>query len=131
MLRREWLEVNSSAAKGTVSSMRLRRGERVQIVVRGTHSSHGVTADASCVRTSAGWLPQDPSLALSQDPLELWVDGRRVTWRALGKTDGCSAEHGYTTTFTARKHGPIRLAVLDLEHADNRSGLTATLLRQR
>ncbi len=130
-LRREWLQVNSGSPKGTVSSMRLRRGERVQIVVRGTHSSHGVTADASCVRTPAGWLPQDPSLALGQDPLELWVDGRRVTWRALGKTDGCSAEHGYTTTFTARKHGPIRLAVLDLDHADNRSGLTATLLRQR
>ncbi len=129
--RREWLPLTTTSRAGTVSGLRLRRGEKVLVVVRGTHSSHGVEADATCVRTAAGWLPQDPTVGLRQDPLELWVDGRPATWRALGKKDGCSTEHAYATTYTARKSGPIRLAVLDLDYGDNRSSMSVTLLRQR
>ena len=129
---RDWFEVATSAAKGARSTMRLRKGEKVQIIVRGTQRSHGVEADAACVRTSTGWTTRDPGLALSQDPLDLWVDGHRVSWRSIGKTDVCSEEeHSYTTRFTARKNGKLRLAVLDLDHTDNVGVLKVTLLRQR
>lgn len=110
--------------------MKLRRGEKVQIVVRGLVRSSGAVADARCVRTDNGWLPRDPGLALEQDPLELWVDGARAHWRALGPTDGCSEEHGYTARFTATHPGKIRLAVLDLDHRDNTGNLSVTLLRR-
>ena len=103
----------TSAAKGARSTMKLRKGEKVQIIVRGTQRSHGVEADAACVRTSTGWAPRDPGLALSQDPLDLWVDGHRVNWRSIGKTDVCSEEeHSYTTRFTAaeERQAPARRA---------------------
>ena len=127
---RDWLEVDSSRVWGKISTMRVRKGERVQVVVRGHYRSHGVTADASCVRTSDGWLSRDPSLALAQDPLAMWVDGQEVTWRSVGESDVCSGEHLYTTTVTATKNGPLRLAVHDLDHRDNEGVLRVTLLRQ-
>ena len=99
--------------------------------MRGTFGSHGAEADASCVRTSAGWVARDPGLALAQDPFDLWVDGQRVRWSAIGRTDVCSEEeHSYTTRFTATKNGKLRLAVLDLDHGDNTGTLKVTLLRQ-
>jgi hypothetical protein len=111
--------------------MKLRRGEKVLLVVRGVVRSAGTTADARCVATPDGWAPRDPRLALDQDPLELWVDGTPVHWRALGETDGCSAdEHGYTVRWTATHPGKIRLAVLDLDHRDNTGTLRVTALRQ-
>jgi hypothetical protein len=129
---RDWFEVATSAANGTRSTMKLRKGEKVQIIVRGLQRSHGMEADASCVRSSTGWVPRDPGLALAQDPLDLWVDGSRVSWRSIGKTDICSEEeHSYTTRFTAAKNGKLRLAVLDLDHRDNVGVLKVTLLRQR
>lgn len=129
---RDWFEVATSTATGTRSTMKLRKGEKVQIIVRGTQRSNGVEADASCVRTSTGWVPRDPGLALAQDPLDLWVDGNRASWRAIGRTDICSEEeHSYTTRFTATKNGKLRLAVLDLDHRDNVGVLKVTLLRQR
>jgi hypothetical protein len=100
-------------------------------VVRGTVRSHGVRSDAACVGTGDTWTRQDPALALRQDPLELWVDGRTVRWRALGPTTPCSDEHGYTVRYTATKNGRLRLAVLDLDHRDNTGSLRVTLLRQR
>jgi hypothetical protein len=130
-LDRDWLAVDTGSATGTRSTMKLRKGEKVQVVVRGTFGSHGVQADASCVRTSTGWTPRDPGLGLAQDPLDLWVDGQRVRWRAIGRTDVCSEEHSYTTRFTATKNGKLRLAVLDLDHRDNDGDLSVTLLRQR
>lgn len=126
---RDWFEVSSATARGALSTMRLRRGEQVRIAVRGTHSSHGVSGDASCVRVEGTWQPADPRIALAQDPLDLWVDGQPVRWRALGASAGCSAEHGYLTTYVARRNGPLRLAVLDLDHGDNRGTLQVTLLR--
>ena len=129
---RDWFEVATSEVQGTRSTMKLRKGEKVQIIVRGVQRSHGVEADAACVRTTSGWVPRDPGLALSQDPLDLWVDGHRVRWRSIGKTDLCSEEeHSYTTRFTAPKNGKLRLAVLDLDHRDNVGVLKVTLLRQR
>ena len=129
---RDWFEVRSDAPGGTVSRMRLRKGEQVMVVVRGTHRSHGREADASCVRTDRGWTLRDRDLAVAEDPLELWVDGRTVSWRALGKVPLCSErEHGYVTRFTAHKPGPLRLAVHDLDHRDNRGVLSVTLLRVR
>jgi hypothetical protein len=129
---RDWFEVATSSAKGTRSTMKLRKGEKVQVIVRGTLRSQGVEADASCVRTSTGWVTRDPGVALAQDPLDLWVDGQRVPWRAIGRTDVCSEEeHSYTTRFTATKNGKLRLAVLDLDHRDNVGTLKVTLLRQR
>ena len=64
--------------------------------------------------------------------LDLWVDGRRASWRAIGRTDTCSEEeHSYTTQYTATKNGRLRLAVLDLDHRDNEGVLKVTLLLQR
>ena len=48
-----------------------------------------VTADATCVSTAAGWASRDASLALEQDPLELWVDGELRSWGP------CNDEHTY------------------------------------
>ena len=79
--------------------------------------------------TGSGWLRRDPGFLVAQDPFELWVDGQPVGWRALGKDDVCSAEHGYTTRFTATKNGPLRLAVLDVDHGDNSGTLDVTVLR--
>ena len=130
--RRDWFEIDTAHRKGTKSTMKLRRGEKVMLVVRGLVRSAGTSADARCVATPDGWAPRDPRIALPQDPLELWVDGTRVHWRALGKTDVCSEEeHSYTTRFTATHPGKLRLAVLDLDHRDNTGSLRVTLLRQK
>ncbi len=128
-LRRDWFEVPASAAHGLLSTMRARKGETLQVVVRGRLRSGRTVADASCVRTAGGWVRRDPAIALAQDPLDLWVDGQPVTWRALGRTSGCSQEHAYTTRFTMTKTGPLRLAVLDLDHSDDKGSLAVTLLR--
>lgn len=128
-LRRDWVAVPSSATSGVLSTMRVRKGATVQVVVRGTQRSGATLADAACVRTAAGWVRRDPAVALAQDPLDLWVDGQRVGWRALGRTDGCSQEHAYSARVTATKSGPLRLAVLDLDHSDNQGALSVTLLR--
>jgi hypothetical protein len=130
--RRDWFEIDPAHRKGTKSTMKLRRGEKVLLVVRGVVRSAGTTADARCVATPDGWAPRDPRLALDQDPLELWVDGTAVHWRALGQTDVCSEdEHGYTVRWTATHPGKIRLAVLDLDHRDNTGTLRVTLLREK
>jgi hypothetical protein len=129
-LRRDWFEVDTTRRAGTRSTMKLRRGERVEVIVRGVVASYGVQADAHCVGRSGTWTSRDASLAIEQDPLELWVDGQPVRWRALGPTDGCSEEHGYLTRFTATHPGKIRLALLDLDHRDNRGSLKVTLLRR-
>ncbi len=126
----DWFQVGTDRPEGAVSTMKLRRGERVQVTVRGTQRSNGYDADATCLRTAAGWLPRDPENTLAQDPLELWVDGQEVRWRALGRFETCSEDvHSYTTWFTATKNGPVRLAVLDLDHRDNKGTLDVTLLR--
>ena len=72
---------------------------------------------------------RDPENTLAQDPLELWVDGQEVRWRALGRFETCSEDVHSTTWFTATKNGPVRLAVLDLDHRDNKGTLDVTLLR--
>ncbi len=68
-------------------------------------------------------------MLVGADPLDLWVDGTRVAWRALGRADGCSSEHAYSARYTAAKNGRLRLAVLDLDHRDNTGTLEVTLLR--
>lgn len=128
---REWLEVPVDRASGVQSALRFRKGEKVQVVVRGTVRSHGVVADAACVSTPGGWLRTDPAVAVRQDPLELWVDGQSVRWRAIGPTSPCSDEHSYTVRHTVTKNGRLRLALLDLDHRDNTGSLRVTLLRQR
>ena len=132
--REEWqqrtdeLTVSADRSRGTVTTMRLRRGERVQVTVSGRFTSGGRTADASCTRTGGGWLPTDPDV-LAADLLDLWVDGQDVSWRAAGSREACSGESTYTTRFTATKNGPLRLAVFDLDHRDNDGALTVTLRR--
>lgn len=128
---REWFEVPVDKASGAQSTLRFRKGEKVQVVVRGTVRSHGVRADATCVSTPDGWLRTDPALAGRQDALELWVDGKPARWRAIGPTSPCSDENSYTVRHTATKNGRLRLAVLDLDHRDNTGTLRVTLLRQR
>jgi hypothetical protein len=84
------------------------------------------------VLTGTEWADRVPGLALAQDPLELWVDGQAVSWRAIGPTAPCSAdEHAYTARFTVRRNGKLQLAVLDVDHRDNEGVLQVTLLRQR
>ena len=38
-------------------------------------------------------------------------------------------DHAYTATLTAARNGPLRFAVLDLDHRDNTGSLTVTLTR--
>ncbi len=121
--------VDSTTPTGTVSTMRLRSGRTVKLVVRGTQRSGAVDADAACVLTADGWSASDPAVALGQEPLELWVDGQRVPWRPVTGSSPCAADHVYTATYTATKNGPVRFAVLDLDHRDNTSGLTVSLTR--
>lgn len=129
--RHDWFEVDSSRRAGKVSTMRLRRGERVQVHVRGQYSSHGYRADASCVQGESARRTTLPGLAIEQDPLDVWVEGRPVAWRATGSTPVCSSEYRYAAWFTATKPGPIRVAVFDLDYRDNKGKLQVTLLRER
>jgi len=126
---RDWFEVNPRSKTGTLSTIKLRKGVPAQIFVRGRYTSTGVTADASCVRTSAGWTQGLPD-GVAQDPLNVWVDDQAVRWRALGPKDGCASEYRYTTRFTPTRNGPIRLSVFDLDHRDNKGGLEVTVLRE-
>jgi hypothetical protein len=121
--------VNTAAPDGTDSVMAVRAGQTVTLTVRGSYASGAVQADAACVVTSAGWAPYDPQVLGGQEPLELWVDGRRAEWHALTGTSPCASDHAYSTTFTATKNGPLRLAVLDVDHSDNTGTLAATLAR--
>jgi hypothetical protein len=54
-----------------------------------------------------------------------------VRWRVAGGRGRCSArDHSYTTRFTATKNGPLRVAVLDLDHRDNRGTFTVSMRRR-
>ena len=108
--------------------MKLRRGERVQVTVRGTQRSNGYDADATCLRTAAGWLPRDRRTPWPRTRSSCGSTGRRSAG-ALWVAETCSEDvHSYTTWFTATKNGPIRLAVLDLDHREQGT-LDVTLLR--
>ena len=122
-MSRDTFPVNVASPEGTVSNMRLRKGERVTVVVSGAFTSHGVTADATCVATPAGWAPRDPNLALEQDPLELWIDGAARPWGV------CNDAHTYSTSYVVEKSGPLRLAVMDLDFRDNVGSLEVALTR--
>jgi hypothetical protein len=126
--RRDELEVDSRRAAGRVSTMRLRKGEQVQVTVTGRFVSGGRAADASCQRIAREWVSYDPQV-LGQDPLNVWVDGQQVTWRPVGSRGACSGEYRYRTRFTATKNGPIGLAVFDLDHRDNKGTLAVDLKR--
>ena len=128
-LRSDTVTVNAAAPSGSASTMKVRTGQKVTLVVRGTGTSGGATADAACVTTSTGWAPTDPRILLGQDLLELWADGQRVAWRPVTGTSACASDHAYTATLTAAKNGPVRLGVLDLDHRDNAGSLTVTLRR--
>lgn len=128
-LTHDRFRVDAGRSRGRVSTMRLRRGDRVRVLVRGTFTSHGYAADASCVRAATGWAPTLPDV-LVQDALNLWLDGRRVSWRALGGSGSCATGgHAYGTWFTATKNGPVRVGVFDLDHRDNTGALEVTLRR--
>ena len=122
-MKQDVVDVNVAGKNGTVSTMRLKKGQRVTLSVSGTYTSHGVTADATCVGMAAGWASRDSSLALEQDPLELWVDGELHSWGP------CNDAHTYSTSFVVDKSGPLRLAVMDLDFRDNVGNLTVTLTR--
>ena len=126
---RDTVTVRASAPAGAVSRMRLRAGQSVDVVVRGSFRSGAVTADASCLRTPAGWRGVDRSLAVGQDPYQLWVDGRPGAWRRTSGRTACSATHTYRTRVVATKPGPLRFAVLDLDHRDDTGTLRLTLTR--
>jgi hypothetical protein len=127
--RSETVTVSTAAPTGTVSTMRVRVGQRVTMTARGTYKSGSTDADGSCVATGTGWVTSDPSVLLPQEPLELWADGQRVPWRPVSGTTACAGDHAYTASFTATKNGPLRFAVLDLDHRDNTGTLTVTLTR--
>jgi hypothetical protein len=99
------------------------------VFVRGTMHANGRNADASCVETKHGWVAKDPSVALDQDPLNLWVDGQAVDWQPYHQEGTCSYYHAYLTSFTATKNGPLRLAVFDLVHHDDKGTLQVGLFR--
>ena len=109
--------------------MRLRAGQAVYLKATGTQASGDELADASCVRTAAGWRAADARVALGQDPLALWVDGRPLGWHPVGRRSGCAANHTDSARFVATKNGPVRFAVLDLDHRDNTGVLSVRLRR--
>ena len=121
--------VNPATPTGTVSTMKAKAGQKVRMVVKGSYRSGGQDADASCVVTGAGWVPADPSVLLGQELLRLWADGQRVSWRPVSGTSACALDHAYTATLTVTKNGPLRFAVLDLDHRDNTGSLTVALTR--
>jgi len=121
--------VNPATPTGTVSTMKVKAGQKVRMVVKGSYRSGGQDADASCVVTGAGWVPADPSVLLGQELLRLWADGQRVSWRPVSGTSACALDHAYTATLTVTKNGPLRFAVLDLDHRDNTGSLTVALTR--
>jgi hypothetical protein len=123
------VRVSTATSTGATSRMQLRKGETIDVHVSGTQRSNGLDADGACVRSGTSWLDRDPAVLLGQDALELWVDGTDVRWRPIGSTAGCSSRHEYSARFTATKNGPLRLAVLDLDHGDNTGTLEVTLLR--
>ncbi|HEX6247805.1 MAG TPA: hypothetical protein VFZ64_08055, partial [Nocardioidaceae bacterium] len=126
--RTDEVTVGADRRKGRVSTMRLRRGERVRVRVAGRFTSGGRRADASCVLTTEGWRTTDPGV-LTQDPLNLWVDGSRARWRASTGGRVCAKDATYRATYTVTKPGPLRLAVFDLDHTDNEGSLKVTLRR--
>jgi hypothetical protein len=125
------VRVRSASRTGAVSTMRLRAGQQVHLLARGTQRSGGVLADASCVRTPTGWHRRDGRLALAQDPLDLWADGHRLTWRPVGGGSGCSHRHAYRAGVVASRNGPLALTVLDLAHDDNAGVILVSLSRDR
>ncbi|NUR07029.1 MAG: hypothetical protein HOQ22_03325 [Nocardioidaceae bacterium] len=128
---RDYVRVDAGDQDGSTSTMRLRQGQTVLLAVSGTQRSNGREADASCVREGNTWRSTDSLVALDQDPLDLWVDGTRTSWRPYGDNDGsCSSDHTYWTRFTATRNGPVRFTVLDLDYRDNDGTLTVTMMRQ-
>jgi hypothetical protein len=127
--RRDTVTVASTSATGTLSTMKVKVGQKVTMVARGTLTSAGAQADAACVATATGWAKADPAVLVGQELLELWADGRRVDWHPVAGTTPCAGDHAYTATYTATKNGPVRFAVLDLDHRDNSGSLTVSLSR--
>ncbi len=127
--RTDTVTVDPSAATGSVSAMRLRTGQKVTMVVRGTQQSGATEADAACVLVGDAWAVSDPSVLLGQDPLELWADGQRVPWRPVTGTTACATDHAYTAVLTATRNGPLRFGVLDADYRDNTGSLTVSLSR--
>ena len=127
--RTDTVSVNPATPAGTLSTMKVKTGQKVTLTVRGTVNSGGTQADAACVTSAAGWSPADPTALLGQELLELWADGQRVAWHPVAGTSACASDHAYTATFDATKNGPLRLGVLDLDHRDNTGTLTVTLAR--
>jgi hypothetical protein len=127
--RTDTVAVDPSAPSGAVSVMRVRTGQTVTLVVRGTHSSGRSDADAACVLVDGTWTGSDPAVLLGQEPLELWADGQRVPWRPVTGTSACAGDHVYTATYTAQRNGPLRFAVLDADYRDNAGSLAVSLSR--
>ncbi len=128
---RDTVVVEASSDAGAVSVLRLRAGQRVDLMVRGTTRSGSRHADASCVHTRTGWAMVDRTLALRQDPHQLWVNGRPGRWRPVRGRAGCSPTHVYRTRYVAPRSGPLRLAILDLDHRSATGSLTVSLTRRR
>jgi len=123
------VRVDAASRRGALSTMRLRAGQAVVLTVTGTQTSGTERADASCVRTAVGWRAADARVALGQDPLALWADGRPLGWHPVGRRSGCATDHTYSARFVAAKSGPLRFAVLDLNHRDNAGVLSVSLRR--
>lgn len=128
--RTDRFTVDSARRLGTISTMRVRKGQRVRVVATGRFTSAGSAADASCVRTGAGWKVEDPAV-LVPAALSLVADGRGLAWSAPGAGRTCSADSVYRATLTATKSGPVRLSILDVDHADNEGSLQVSLRRLR
>lgn len=128
--RTDRFAVDSARRLGAVSTMRVRKGQRIRVVATGRFTSAGRSADASCVRAGAGWKLDDPAV-LVPGALSLVADGRGLAWSAPGAGRTCSADSVYRTTFTATKNGPVRLSILDVDHADNAGSLQVSLRRLR
>jgi hypothetical protein len=135
--RKDWtmpverFTVDPGRRQGTVSRMKLRRGQRLRVVVTGRFTSDGRSADTSCVSTSDGWQRRDPAVAVGQDLLNVWVDGQGVRWNPLGGGRPCSSQRKYGTQIVVTKPGPVRVNIFDLDHSDNQGTLEVVLRRMK
>lgn len=95
----ESLIVDSRDRLGTYGTLPLKNSRRYAVVVSGTWSWGGGSADAEC-STAEGDLPRRDRFGADQ--LDLAVNGTTPDWRPTGPTAGeaCDASGSYLTTFS-------------------------------
>jgi hypothetical protein len=130
----ETVTLDAAAADGAVTTGVLRKGSRYTVVVTGTWQTGYGEADPECAAVPAaeGWrrdVTVHPTRT-GDDLFDLYIDGKDAAlWPVDDDGSGCSPTHVYTGTFTAKRHGAVRLALWDVATSDNTGALSVRLVR--